>query len=71
MVRNMLTKKHQIPIEKDQHQSVAWWRYTPTIKPPNQYSFEDLVSYALITSSVDPITFQEVVNRKEKSRGMR
>ena len=32
------------------------------------YGFEDLVSYALITSSRDPTTFQEAIHSQEKSR---
>ncbi|WJZ81428.1 hypothetical protein VitviT2T_001271 [Vitis vinifera] len=34
------------------------------------YGFEDLVSYALITSSRDPTTFQEALHSQEKSRWM-
>ena len=34
------------------------------------YGFEDLVSYALITSSGDPTTFQEAIHSQEKSRWM-
>ncbi|KAL6333028.1 hypothetical protein AAG906_020048 [Vitis piasezkii] len=41
-----------------------------TIKPPIRYGFEDLVSYALITSSGDPTTFQEAIHSQEKSRWM-
>ena len=38
--------------------------------PPTRYGFEDLVSYALITSSGDPTTFQEAIHSQEKSRWM-
>ena len=41
-----------------------------TIKPPIRYGFEDLVSYALITSSGDSTTFQEAIHSQEKSRWM-
>ncbi|WJZ97361.1 hypothetical protein VitviT2T_015970 [Vitis vinifera] len=41
-----------------------------TIKPPIRYGFKDLVSYALITSSGDPTTFQEAIHSQEKSRWM-
>ena len=40
------------------------------IKPPIRYGFEDLVSYALITSSGDSTTFQEAIHSQEKSRWM-
>jgi hypothetical protein len=35
---------------------------------PGRYGFEDMASYALVISSGDPTTFQEAVNRQEKSR---
>uniref|UniRef100_A0A2N9FA36 CCHC-type domain-containing protein n=1 Tax=Fagus sylvatica TaxID=28930 RepID=A0A2N9FA36_FAGSY len=37
-------------------------------RPPVRYGFEDLVSYALLTSSEDPSTFQEAVSEKEEER---
>ena len=37
--------------------SIATGRDKRTIKPPTKYGFEDLVSYALITSSGDPTNF--------------
>jgi hypothetical protein len=40
--------------------------YQATIR----YDFEDMVSYALVISSEDPTTFQEVVNSQEKSKWM-
>ena len=41
-----------------------------TIKPPTRYGFEDLVSYALNTSSGDPTNFrrQYIANRKVAER---
>ncbi|KAL6319820.1 hypothetical protein AAG906_036883 [Vitis piasezkii] len=56
--------------EDQQHHSIAIDRHRHTIKPPTRYGFEDLVSYALITSSGDPTTFQEAVHSQEKSRWM-
>ena len=41
-----------------------------TIKPPTKYGFEDLVSYALMTSSGDPINFQEAIHSQEKGSWM-
>ena len=53
-----------------QHHSIAKDRPKCTIKPLIRYGFEDLVSYALITSSGDPTTFQEAIHSQEKSRWM-
>ena len=53
-----------------EHHSIASDRPRRTIKPPTRYGFEDLVSYALITSSGDPTTFQEAVHSLEKSKWM-
>ena len=53
-----------------QHYSIATDRPRRTIRPPTRYDFEDMVSYALVISSGDPTTFQEVVNSQEKSKWM-
>uniref|UniRef100_A0A2N9HKJ8 CCHC-type domain-containing protein n=1 Tax=Fagus sylvatica TaxID=28930 RepID=A0A2N9HKJ8_FAGSY len=37
-------------------------------RPPVRYGFEDLVSYALLTSSEDPSTFQEAIESSEKDK---
>ena len=55
-------------LEDQQHHSVAMDRPRRIIKPPIRYGFEDLVSYALITSSRDSTTFQEAKHSQEKSR---
>ena len=54
----------------EQHHSIATDRPKCTIRPPIRYGFEDMVSYALVISSGDPTTFQEVVNSQEKSKWM-
>ena len=54
--------------EDQQHHNIAIDKSKRTIKPPARYGFEDLVSYALITSSRDPTTFQEAIHSQEKSR---
>ena len=52
---------------KDQQPySIATCRDKRTIKLPTKYGFEDLVSYALITSSGDPTNFQNAVHSQEK-----
>ena len=56
--------------EDQQHHNIAINRSRRTIKSPTRYGFEDLVSYALITSNGDPTTFQEAIHSQEKSRWM-
>ena len=43
--------------EDQQHHNIATNRHRHIIRPPTRYGFEDLVSYALITSNGDPTTF--------------
>ncbi|KAE8692022.1 hypothetical protein F3Y22_tig00110863pilonHSYRG00024 [Hibiscus syriacus] len=40
------------------------------IKPPSRLGFEDLVSFALIVSSDDPVTFHDVVTSQENDKWM-
>ncbi|KAE8691239.1 hypothetical protein F3Y22_tig00110890pilonHSYRG00161 [Hibiscus syriacus] len=40
------------------------------IKPPNRLGFEDLVSFALIVSSDDPVTFHDAVTSQENDKWM-
>ena len=54
----------------EQHHSIATDKPRRTIKPSIRYSFEDMVSDALVISSGDPTTFQEAVNSQEKSKWM-
>ena len=53
----------------EQRHSIATDRSRYTIRPPIKYSFEDMVSYALVISSGDPTTFQEAVNSQKKANG--
>ena len=46
--------------------SIATCKDKHIIKSSTRYGFEDLVSYALITSSGDPTNFQEAVHSHEK-----
>ena len=46
--------------------SIATGRDKHTLKSPTRYGFENLVSYALITSSGDPTNFQEALHSQEK-----
>jgi hypothetical protein len=50
------------------HYTIATDKPRRTIRPPTRYGFKDIVSYALVISSGDPSTFQEVVNSQEKSK---
>ena len=54
------TETYTLGIEHNH--SIATDRPRRTIRPPTRYSFEDMVSYALIISNGDPTTFQDVVN---------
>ena len=56
--------------EDQQHHYIAIDRHKCTIKPPTRYGFEDLISYALTTSSGDPTTFQVTIHNQKKSRWM-
>ncbi|KAE8685445.1 hypothetical protein F3Y22_tig00111098pilonHSYRG00167 [Hibiscus syriacus] len=40
------------------------------IKPPNRLGFEDLVSFALIVSSDDPVTFHDAITSQENDKWM-
>ena len=53
-----------------EHHSIAMGRPKCTIRSPTRYDFEDLVSYALVTNSGDPTTFQEAMECQEKDRWM-
>lgn len=46
-------------LEDQKHDSITTNKPRRIIRPPTRYGFEDLVSYALITSSGDPTMFQE------------
>src|SRR3954464_420669 len=56
--------------ERVEHRGIATNRPRRTIRPPDRYGFEDLVSYALITSSGDPSTFQEATSSQEREKWM-
>jgi len=45
-------------LEDQKHDSIATNKPRRIIRPPTRYGFENLVSYALITSSEDRTTFQ-------------
>jgi hypothetical protein len=54
--------------EVEEQQIIATYRPKRTIRPPARCCFEDMASFALVISSGDPTTFQEVINSQEKSR---
>ena len=45
-----------------EYHTIATDKPRRTIRPPTRYSFEDIVSYALVISNKDPTTFQEAIN---------
>ena len=49
-------------LEDQQHYSIATGKHKRTIKPPIKDDLENLVPYALITSSGDPTTVQEAIH---------
>jgi hypothetical protein len=53
--------------EVEQKHIIATDRPIRTFRPLASYGYEDIASYALVISSVDPTTFQGSVNGKEKS----
>ena len=59
------------PHSNDQEQdSTRSYRPERNKRPPIWYGFKDLVSYALLTSSEDPSTFQEAIESFEKDKWM-
>ena len=62
---NQLDQQQQL-----QQESIATGKPKHNIKPPVRYGFEDLVSYALSTTSGDPSTFQKAITSSEKDRWM-
>jgi hypothetical protein len=40
-----------------EHNTIATHKPRCTIRPPTRYSYEDMVSYALVISNGDPTTF--------------
>src|SRR4051812_10294751 len=56
--------------ERVEHRGIATDRPRRTIRPPDRYGFGELVSYALITSSGDPSSFQEATCSQEREKWM-
>ena len=70
-MQRMITHNAEGASTKDQQPySIATGRDKHTIKPPTRHGFEDLVSYALMTSSGDPTNFKEAVHSQEKGSWM-
>jgi hypothetical protein len=65
------SQSNEEPHSNDQEQdSTRSDRPKRNKRPPVRYGFEDLVSYALLTSSEDPSTFQEAIESSEKDKWM-
>jgi hypothetical protein len=65
------SQSNEEPHSNDQEQdSTRSDRPKRNKRPPVRYGFEDLVSYALLTSSEDPSTFQEAIESSENDKWM-
>uniref|UniRef100_A0A2N9J4X6 CCHC-type domain-containing protein n=1 Tax=Fagus sylvatica TaxID=28930 RepID=A0A2N9J4X6_FAGSY len=65
------SQSNEEPHSNDQEQdSTRSDRPKHNKRPPVRYGFEDLVSYALLTSSEDPSIFQEAIESSEKDKWM-
>jgi hypothetical protein len=65
------SQSNEEPHSNDQEQdSTRSDRPKRNKRPPVRYGLEDLVSYALLTSSEDPSTFQEAIESSEKDKWM-
>uniref|UniRef100_A0A2N9HA88 CCHC-type domain-containing protein n=1 Tax=Fagus sylvatica TaxID=28930 RepID=A0A2N9HA88_FAGSY len=65
------SQSNEEPHSNDQEQdSTRSDRPKRNKRPSVRYGFEDLVSYALLTSSEDPSTFQEAIESSEKDKWM-
>ena len=72
MTRIVSSNKGDVEIDSQQQQeepySIARGREKQVHKAPQRYGFEDMVSFALVTSSGDPFTFKEATNRKDNDK---
>ena len=64
--------KGDVEIDPQQQQeepySIVRGRDKRVHKAPQRYGFEDMVSFALVTSGGDPFTFKEATNRKDNDK---
>jgi hypothetical protein len=58
------------PTTDEQQRSLATDRPRRSIRAPQRYGFEDMISFALITSSGDPCSFKEAVSSPDKDKWM-
>ena len=59
------------PQQQQQQQepySIAKGREKRVHKAPQRYGFEDMVSFALITSSGDPLSYRDATNKKHNDK---
>ena len=72
MTRIVSSNKGDVEIDSQQQQeepySIARGREKQVHKAPQRYGFEDMVSFALVTSGGDPFTFKEATNRKDNDK---
>ena len=64
--------KGDVEIDPQQQQeesySIAKGKEKRVHRAPQRYGFEDMISFALITSNGDPFTFKEATNRKDNDK---
>ena len=72
LTRIVSSNKGDVEIDPQQQQeesySIAKGREKRVHKAPQRYDFEDMVSFALVTSGGDPFTFKEATNRKDNDK---
>ena len=54
--------------QQEESYSIGKGREKRVHKAPQRYGFEDMVSFALVTSSGDQFSFKEAANRKDNDK---
>ena len=54
--------------QQEESYSIAKGKEKQVHRAPHRYGFEDMISFALVTSNGDPFTFKEATNRKDNDK---
>ena len=54
--------------QQEKPYSIARGREKQVHKAPQRYGFEDMVSFALVTSNGDPLSYREATNKKHSDK---
>ena len=54
--------------QQEKPYSIARGREKQVHKAPQRYGFEDMVNFALVTSSGDPLSYKEATNKKHSDK---